>query len=62
LFSFLRKLQEKNGIWVWWFMLVIPATLDAEEGGHPSEAKLGTSARPYLKNKLGKKKWVWLKW
>jgi hypothetical protein len=35
---------------------VIPATLDAEVEGSPSEASSGKSSTPYLKNKLKKAK------
>jgi hypothetical protein len=34
---------------VWWYMPVIPASLEVEIGGSWSEASLGKIARPYSK-------------
>jgi hypothetical protein len=45
------------------FMPVIPATWEVEVGGSQSEASLWKNVKPYLKNKLKKKKEIgtWLK-
>jgi hypothetical protein len=44
-------------------MPVIPATWEVEVGGSQSEASLWKNVKPYLKNKLKKKKEIgtWLK-
>jgi hypothetical protein len=36
----------------WWYILVILATQEVKVGGSGSEASLGKSVKPYLKNKL----------
>jgi hypothetical protein len=41
--------QNNNSNWVWWFVPIIPATLEVEIGGSQSGARPGKSMKAFLK-------------